>query len=125
VQFMFATAASVMQHVRSGRLSALAVTSRKRSPSLPELPTIAETGLQGFEAITWHGVVVPAATPVPIIEKINAEFNAVLGLPETRERLSAQGVEPRGGTPAEFASFLRSEIPKWTKVVCESGAKVN
>lgn len=125
VQFMFATAASVMQHVRSGRLRALAVTSGKRSPSLPELPTIAETGLRGFEAITWHGVVVPAATPVPIIERINAEFNAVLGLPETRERLSAQGVEPRGGTPAEFASFLRSEIPKWTKVVRDSGAKVN
>ena len=125
VQFMFATAASVMQHVRSGRLRALAVTSGKRSPSLPELPTIAETGLKGFEAITWHGVVVPAATPAPIIGKINAEFNAVLGMPETRERLSSQGVEPRGGTPAEFASFLRSEIPKWTKVVRDSGAKVN
>ena len=125
VQFMFATAASVMQHVRSGRLRALAVTSGQRSPSLPELPTVAETGLRGFEAITWHGVVVPSATPVPIIDRINAEFNAVLGLPETRERLSAQGVEPRGGTPAEFASFLRSEIPKWTKVVRDSGAKVN
>lgn len=125
VQFMFATAASVMQHVRGGRLRALAVTSGQRSPALPELPTVAETGLRGFEAITWHGVVVPAATPVPIIDRINAEFNAVLGLSETRERLSAQGVEPRGGTPAEFASFLRSEIPKWTKVVRDSGAKVN
>ena len=125
VQFMFATAASVMQHVRSGRLRALAVTSGQRSPSLPDLPTIAETGVPGFEAITWHGIVVPAATPAPIVGRINAEFNAVLGMAETRERLGAQGVEPRGGTPAEFASFLRSEIPKWTKVVRDSGAKAD
>ena len=125
VQFMFATAASVMQHVRSGRLRALAVTSGQRSQSLPELPTIAETGVPGFEAITWHGIVVPAATSAATIGRINAEFNAVLGSPETRERLSAQGVEARGGTPAEFATFLRSEIPKWTKVVRDSGAKVD
>jgi len=125
VQFMFATAASVMQHVRSGRLRALAVTSAKRSPSLPDLPTISEAGLPGFEAINWHGIVVPAATPAPVIGKINSEVNAVLGMAETRDRLGAQGVEARGGTAAEFASFLRSEIPKWTKVVRDSGAKAD
>jgi tripartite-type tricarboxylate transporter receptor subunit TctC len=125
VHFMFATAASVMQHVRSGRLRALAVTSAKRSPSLPDLPTVAEAGVPGFEAINWHGIVVPAATPAPVIAKINAELTAVLGMSETRERLGAQGVEPKGGTPAEFATYLRSEIPKWTKVVRDSGAKAD
>lgn len=125
VQFMFATAASVMQHVRSGRLRALAVTSGERSPSLPELPTIAETGVPGFEAITWHGVVVPAGTPAAVVGRVNSEFNAVLSTPETRERLAAQGVEAKGGTAAEFATFLRNEIPKWTKVVRDSGAKAD
>ena len=125
VQFMFATAASVMQHVRSGRLRALAVTSGERSPSLPELPTIAETGVPGFEAITWHGVVVPAGTPAAVVGRVNTEFNAVLSAPETRERLAAQGVEAKGGTAAEFATFLRSEIPKWSKVVRDSGAKAD
>jgi tripartite-type tricarboxylate transporter receptor subunit TctC len=125
VQFMFATAASVMQHVRSGRLRALAVTSGERSPSLPELPTIAETGVPGFEAITWHGVVVPAGTPAAVVGRVNTEFNAVLSAPDTRERLAAQGVEAKGGTAAEFATFLRSEIPKWSKVVRDSGAKAD
>ena len=125
VHFMFATAASVIPHARSGRLRALAVTSAQRSPSAPELPTVSESGIAGFEALTWHGIVVPAATPAPVITRINAEFNAVLVTSETKERLATQGVEVRGGKPDEFAAFLRSEIPKWTKVVRESGAKVD
>lgn len=123
VQFMFATAASVMQHMRSGRLRAIAVTSAQRSPSLPELPTVSEAAIAGFEALTWHGIVVPAATPAPVVAKINSELNAALATNELKERLAAQGVEARGGKPDEFASFLRSEIPKWTKVVRDSGAK--
>lgn len=125
VHFMFATAASVIPHARSGRLRALAVTSVQRSPSVPELPTIAESGISGFEALTWHGLVVPAATPAPVIARINSEFNAALATGELKERLAAQGVEARGGKPEEFAAFLRTEIPKWTKVVRDSGAKVD
>ena len=87
------------------------------------MPTVAEAGLPGFEAITWHGVVVPAATPSGVVERINTDLNAVLAQNDVRERLSAQGVEPRGGTPAEFATFLKAEIPKWTKVVRDSGAR--
>ena len=123
VQFMFATAASVIPHVKSNRLRALAVTSLKRSPSLPELPTVDEAGVPKFEAVTWHGVVVPAATPRPLVAKINAEINQVLVLADVKEKLAVQGIEAQGGTPAEFSAFLKSEIPKWTKVVRESGAK--
>ena len=123
VQFMFATAASVIGHVRSQRLRALAVTSAQRSPSLPELPTVAEAALPGFEATTWHGIVVPAKTSEAIVKRINTELNAVLATPETRERLATQGIEPRGGTSADFAAYLKSEIPKWSKVVRDSGAR--
>ena len=125
VHFMFATAASVIPHARSGRLRALAVTSVQRSPSVPELPTVAEAGIAGFEALTWHGIVVPSATPAPIVARINTEINAALATAELKERLAAQGVEARGGKPEEFAAFLRAEIPKWSKVVRDSGAKVD
>ena len=123
VQFMFATAASVIPHVRSQRLRALAVTSLKRSPTLPELPTVDEAGVPRFEATTWHGIVVPAATPPAIVGKINTAINHALAAPDLREKLAAQGVEAQGGTPAEFTAYLRSEIPKWTRVVRDSGAK--
>ncbi len=123
VHFMFATAASVIPHTRTARLRALAVTSVQRSPSLPELPTVAESGIAGFEALTWHGIVVPAATPLAAIVKINSELNAALATNELKERLATQGVEARGGKPEEFAAFLRAEIPKWSKVVRDSGAK--
>ncbi|MBM3342731.1 MAG: tripartite tricarboxylate transporter substrate binding protein [Betaproteobacteria bacterium] len=124
VHFMFATAASVLGHTRSGRLRALAVTSAQRSSAAPELPTVSEAAIAGFEALTWHGIVVPAATPAPIVGKINSELNAALATNELKERLAAQGVEARGGKPEEFAAFLRSEIPKWSKVVRDSSAKV-
>ncbi len=123
VHFMFATASSVIPHTRSGRLRAIAVTSAQRSPSVAELPTVAESGLVGFEALTWHGIVVPAATPQPVIARINSEFNGALTTAELKERLANQGVEARGGKPEEFAAFLRTEIPKWSKVVRDSGAK--
>lgn len=123
VQFMFATAASVIPHVKSNRLRALAVTSLKRSPGLPELPTVDESGVPKFEAVTWHGVVVPAATPRALVLKINAAINEALALQDTKDKLLVQGIEAQGGTPAEFAAFLKSEIPKWTKVVRDSGAK--
>ncbi len=123
VQFLFATAASVIPYIKAGRLRALAVTSAARSPTLPDLPTVAEAALPGFEATTWHGIVVPIKTADAIVARINADLNAVLSAPDTRERLGSQGIEPRPGTPAEFNKYLRSEIPKWTKVVRDSGAK--
>jgi tripartite-type tricarboxylate transporter receptor subunit TctC len=123
VQFMFATASSVIPQVRSGRLRALAVTSAHRSRTLPDLPTVEEAGVPRFEATTWHGVVVPAATAPAIVKTINAAINSALSADDVKERLSAQGAETQGGTSSEFAAYLRNEIPKWTQVVRESGAK--
>ncbi len=123
VQIMFSTMPPALPHVKDGKLRALAVTSRKRSPATPELPTIDEAALPGFEAITWHGVVVPVGTPAAIIARLNREIVAVLHLPDVVERLSNQGAEALGSTPEEFASYIRSESIKWAKVVRESGAK--
>jgi tripartite-type tricarboxylate transporter receptor subunit TctC len=122
-QLMFATSASVLPYVKAGRLRALAVTTAQRSPSVPELPTVAESGVPGFESITWHGVVVPSATPAPIIERLNRDINAALRDRELRARLEGLGAEIAGGTPPEFAAYIAREIPKWTKVVRDSGAK--
>ena len=123
VQLMFSTMPPALPHVKDGKLRALAVTSRKRSPATPELPTIDEAALPGFEAITWHGVVVPAGTSAAIIARLNREIVAILHLPEVIERLSGQGAEALGSTPEEFAAYIRSESVKWAKVVRESGAK--
>ncbi|TMG75618.1 MAG: tripartite tricarboxylate transporter substrate binding protein, partial [Betaproteobacteria bacterium] len=123
VQIMFSTMPPALPHVKDGKLRALAVTSRKRSPATPELPTIDEAALPGFEAITWHGVVAPAGTPAAIIAWLNREIVAILHLPEVVERLSGQGAEALGSTPEEFAAYIKSESAKWAKVVRESGAK--
>jgi tripartite-type tricarboxylate transporter receptor subunit TctC len=124
VQVMFATSASVIPFIKAGKLRGLAVTSARRSPSVPDLPTVAEAGVAGFEAITWHGVVVPAATPAPLVERLNREIVSVLGLPDLRERLAALGAEVLAGTPREFADYIAAEIPKWSKVVRDSGARI-
>ena len=123
VQLMFATSASVLPYIKAGRLRPLAVTTAQRSPSVPDLPTVAEAGLAGFEATTWHGVVVPAATPPLLIERMNVDLNAVLRESELRDRLSSLGAEVVVGTPREFADYIAQEIPKWTKVVRDSGAR--
>ncbi len=123
VQLMFSTMPPALPHVKDGKLRALAVTSRKRSPAAPDLPTLDEAALPGFEAITWHGVVVPAGTPTTVIALLNREIVAILHLPEVVERLSGQGAEALGSTPEEFAAYIRSESVKWAKVVRESGAK--
>jgi len=124
VQVMFATSASVIPHVNAGKLRALAVTAARRSPSVPELPTVSEAGVPGFEAITWHGVVVPAATPAALVERMNRDIVAVLGLPDLRERLAGLGAEVITGTPRDFAGYIAAEIPKWAKVVRDSGARI-
>jgi len=123
VQIMFSTMPPALPHVKDGKLRALAVTSRKRSPAAPDLPTLDEAALAGFEAITWHGVVVPAGTPTTVIALLNREIVAILHLPEVVERLSGQGAEALGSTPEEFAAYIGSESVKWAKVVRESGAK--
>ena len=124
VQVMFATSASVIPFVKAGKLRALAVTTARRSPSVPDLPTVSEAGVAGFEAITWHGVVVPSATPAPLVERLNRDIVAVLGAPDLRERLAALGAEVLAGTPREFADYIAAEIPKWAKVVRDSGARI-
>jgi tripartite-type tricarboxylate transporter receptor subunit TctC len=126
VSVLFGTMADVVGHVKSGKLRALAVTSESRIPALPEVPTMIEAGLPGFEATAWFGVLAPAATPRPIVERLNGEINRILQKPEVLKRISQQGSALiLGGTPEKFAEFIRAEIEKWGKVVRDSGAKAN
>lgn len=124
-QLMFATALSVTPHIKSGRVRALAVTSAQRSRLYSDLPTIAEAGVPGFEASTWHGVLVTGGTPAPIVERLNTELNRILQMPDVRERLGSLGAEIVGGTSKEFADHIRREIPKWAKVVKAAGASLD
>ncbi len=124
-QMMFDNLPSSMPHIKAGRLRPLAVTSAKRFPALPEVPTIAEAGVPGYEASSWFGIFAPAATPPQIIALLNGELNKILAAPDTRKRLLEQGADAAGGTPEQFAALIKSEIPKWAKVVKESGAQVD
>jgi tripartite-type tricarboxylate transporter receptor subunit TctC len=124
-QFMFDNLANAMPHVKAGKLKALAVTTAERSKLAPELPTMAEAGLPGFDISTWFGLFAPAGTPKEIVAKWNAEVTKILKSPEMRERLIAQGAEPAPTTPEQFAAFVKSEIPKYAKIIKASGAKVD
>jgi len=123
-QLMFATALSVQPHLQAKRLRPLAVTTPQRARAFPELPTVAEAGVPGFEATTWHGVLVPAGTPATIVGKLNAEINRLLQLPDVRERLGNLGAEIIGGTPREFAEHIQREIPRWAKVIKAAGIQL-
>jgi tripartite-type tricarboxylate transporter receptor subunit TctC len=120
---VFSTAPSVLPHVKSGRLRALAVTSGTRSPNIPDLATVAESGLPGYEATTWYGIVTAAGTPRPIVMRLNAVIVKAIALPEVHTILTTQGVDPVGNSPDQFAAYLRSEITKWAGVIKTSGAK--
>ena len=122
VQIMFELMPSAMPHVKSGRMRALAVTSRARSPIAPELPTVAEAGLPGYEVGSWFGLCAPSATPRAIVEKTSADLNKELGTNETQQRILGLGAQPMSMTPDEFSRFVRGEIAKWSKVVKDSGA---
>jgi len=125
VALMFSPASTVLNHVKSGRLRALAVTTASRLASLPELPTVAETGMKGYETITWFGFVAPAKTPHAVVARLNAEIVKVLSLPDVRQQFANQGIETYGGTPEHFANYIREEIEKWAKVIKISGASAN
>jgi tripartite-type tricarboxylate transporter receptor subunit TctC len=124
VDLMFDVLPSSMPHVKAGKLKALGVTSERRTPLLPELPTVAESGLPGYRAITWNGILAPAATPRDIINKLNGAITQVLRTPEMKERFAAIGTEPIWTTPDEFAAFLRAESVKWAGVIKSAGIKV-
>ena len=125
IAIMFDNMPSVIPHVRSGKLRAIAITTAKRSPELPDVPTIAEAGVPGYEAVSWFGLFAPAATPKPVLDKLSTALSKVLANPEVQKKISAQGGETVNETPAQFAAFIRSETTKWGKVVKESGATVD
>lgn len=122
-QLMFAVMQGGLPHVQAGKLRALAVTGAKRSPALPDVPTIAEAGVPGADFISWNGVHVPARTPKATIAKLNAELDRLLKLPELRERMQTLGLNPAGGTPEAFAAFVKADIARWAKVIKDSGVR--
>ncbi len=124
VSLLFGTMADVVEHVRAGKLRALAVTSARRIPILPDVPTMVEAGVPGYEATAWFGMLAPAGTPPDIVNKLNAEVNRVLKMPDVLARISQQGsAEIVGGSPEQFGDFIRAEVAKWAQVVKETGVK--
>jgi len=123
VDLLFAPSQAVIQHVRAGKLKALATTGAKRSETLPDLPTVAESGLPGYEAVGWFGLLAPAATPKPVVDKLSADANRALADPDVRSRMQALGADPSGNTPEEFARFIRDDQAKWGKLMREAGIK--
>jgi tripartite-type tricarboxylate transporter receptor subunit TctC len=124
VQALFSIALAATPQIKGGRVRPLAITSAKRSPVAPELPTVAETGLPGFEVIGWFGWLAPAATPRPIVNRLHTEIVRALRLPDVRERLLSQSTEPVGNSPQEFAAFMKSEHAKWAKVIRAANIKI-
>jgi tripartite-type tricarboxylate transporter receptor subunit TctC len=123
VPVMFDTVAAISGQIKSGNVRAIAVTTSKRSGVLPDVPTMAEAGLRGYETSTWGGLLAPAGTPKDVIVKLNAEANKALAAPDVREKLAAAGIEPAGGSPAQFAEFIQSEMQRWAKVAKAAGVE--
>jgi len=125
VPIMFESIATGMTHVRAGKLRALGVTSAQRNPAAPELPTVAEAGVPGYEITAWYGIVAPAGTPPDIVRRLNAELVLAIRSPEIAQRIAALGGAPIANTAEEFQAFLRTDVERWAKVVRESGARAD
>ena len=125
VQLMLESTNSITPHVKAGRVRGLATTGSKRASALPELPTVAEAGVPGYEATTWSGIVAPAGLPKPLVARLNAEFNKVAESATYREKVAPIGSEPAGGTSEQFREFIRSESAKWGNIVRRSGARID
>ncbi|MEO7726671.1 MAG: tripartite tricarboxylate transporter substrate binding protein [Burkholderiales bacterium] len=124
ISLVFGNIAQALPQVKAGRLRALGVTSPRRSPVMPGVPTIAESGVTGFETSTWYGMLAPAGTPRAIVDKLNGEIVRILQLPDVRERLSAEAFELPADTPDQFAAIIKAELSRWAKLVKETGARV-
>ena len=124
-QFMTDTINTAIAYIKDGRMRAIAVTSAKRSSVLPDLPTFHEAGLPGFDAAAWQGVVLPAGAPSEVVAKLNAEITTALQDAAVRARLAGQGADVYGSTPAEYGAYIRAEMPRWAKIIKESGAKAD
>jgi tripartite-type tricarboxylate transporter receptor subunit TctC len=116
VVVMFDTVAAIAGQIKGGNVRAIAVTTTARSGVLPDVPTMAEAGLKGYDTSTWGGLLAPAGTPKDVIAKLNAEANKALAAPDVREKLAAAGIEPAGGSPEQFAAFIQSEMQRWAGV---------
>jgi tripartite-type tricarboxylate transporter receptor subunit TctC len=125
VQLAFASPASTLQHTRDGKLRLLAVTTPRRSPALPELPTVAESGLPGYEFTNWIALLAPARTPPDIVRKLQLEIAAIVQSTELRQRFAADATDAVGSTPEEFAAFLKSEVARWSKVARDADIRAD
>jgi tripartite-type tricarboxylate transporter receptor subunit TctC len=123
IDLLFAPSQTVISHVKGGKLKALAVTGSRRSETLPELPTVAESGVPGYVALGWFGLLAPAATPATVVGRLSADANRVLAEPEVRAKMQALGADPGGNTPEEFARFIREDQAKWSKLMRDAGIR--
>ncbi len=124
IDYLFAITSTALPHVKAKRLRALGVTSRERTALLPDVPTVSEAGLPGFEAVTWFGFAVPKGTPPAIIDRLNKEIGKILAMPDVKAKLAVQGIDVAGGSPEQFGSYMRDEFAKWGSLVKESGLSI-
>jgi len=125
IDVAFETAASATPQIKSGKIKALAITTAKRSPAMPDLPTVAESGLPGYEVLTWYGLLAPAATPKEIVARLQTEVAKILQMPDIRQRIADISSEPGGIASEQFADLIKKETVKWAKVVKDSGATID
>jgi tripartite-type tricarboxylate transporter receptor subunit TctC len=123
IQLFFGSVATFSTHIRAGKVTAIAMTTPKRSPAMPEIPTFDESGLKGYNVTGWYGILAPGKTPPAVVNRINRELQNVLADGETQKRFAQAGIEPAPGTPADFAALIRAEIPKWAKLMKAAGVE--